>query len=273
MLEVKKLKKRFGSNVVLNDISFNVSKGDIISIVGPSGSGKSTLLRCLNLIEKPSSGDIIFEGISLIGKKTDLSLLRQKMGMVFQQFNLFPHLTVIDNITLAPIKLKLMNEVTARKKALELLNTINLKDKAEHYPNELSGGQKQRVAIAGILAMQPDCIVLDEPTAMLDPNGREEVMSTLLKLNKEKGITVVLITHYMDEAVLADRVIVMDSGKVLTEGTPDNVFSQVELLKKHRLDVPQATELVYRLIGCGAKIDKMPLDSDECVDLLMEVLK
>ena len=169
MLEVKKLKKKFGSNVVLNDISFNVSKGDIISIVGPSGSGKSTLLRCLNLIEKPSSGDIIFEGTSLVGKKADLSLLRQKMGMVFQQFNLFPHLTVIDNITLAPVKLKLMNEVTARKKALELLNTINLKDKAEHYPNELSGGQKQRVAIIRTLIMEPDIILFEEPTSALDP--------------------------------------------------------------------------------------------------------
>ena len=182
MLEVKKLKKKFGSNVVLNDISFNVSKGDIISIVGPSGSGKSTLLRCLNLIEKPSSGDIIFEGISLIGKKVDLSLLRQKMGMVFQQFNLFPHLTVIDNITLAPVKLKLMNEVTARKKALELLNTINLKDKAEHYPNELSGGQKQRVAIIRTLIMEPDIILFDEPTSALDPEMIGEVLDLIKKV-------------------------------------------------------------------------------------------
>lgn len=197
MLEVKKLKKKFGSNVVLNDISFNVSKGDIISIVGPSGSGKSTLLRCLNLIEKPSSGDIIFEGISLIGKKTDLSLLRQKMGMVFQQFNLFPHLTVIDNITLAPVKLKLMNEVTARKKALELLNTINLKDKAEHYPNELSGGQKQRVAIIRTLIMEPDIILFDEPTSALDPEMIGEVLD-LIKKVADTGKTMVIVSHEMN---------------------------------------------------------------------------
>ena len=146
MLEVKKLKKKFGKNVVLKDISFNVSKGDIISIVGPSGSGKSTLLRCLNFIEKPNSGNIIFEGISLMDRKTDLSLVRQKMGMVFQQFNLFPHLTVIENIILAPVKLKLMDEVTARKKALDLLDTINLKDKAEHYPTAMQGlGYKEVV--------------------------------------------------------------------------------------------------------------------------------
>ena len=197
MIEVKKLKKKFGSNVVLNDISFIVSKGDIISIVGPSGSGKSTLLRCLNLIEKPSSGDIIFEGTSLVGKKADLSLLRQKMGMVFQQFNLFPHLTVIDNITLAPVKLKLMNEVTARKKALELLYTINLKDKAEHYPNELSGGQKQRVAIIRTLIMEPDIILFDEPTSALDPEMIGEVLD-LIKKVADTGKTMVIVSHEMN---------------------------------------------------------------------------
>ena len=215
MLEVKKLKKKFGSNVVLNDISFNVSKGDIISIVGPSGSGKSTLLRCLNLIEKPSSGDIIFEGISLIGKKTDLSLLRQKMGMVFQQFNLFPHLTVIDNITLAPVKLKLMNEVTARKKALELLNTINLKDKAEHYPNELSGGQKQRVAIIRTLIMEPDIILFDEPTSALDPEMIGEVLD-LIKKVADTGKTMVIVSHEMNFVKkVSNRVLFIDGGKVI----------------------------------------------------------
>ena len=218
MLEVKKLKKKFGSNVVLNDISFNVSKGDIISIVGPSGSGKSTLLRCLNLIEKPSSGDIIFEGTSLVGKKADLSLLRQKMGMVFQQFNLFPHLTVIDNITLAPVKLKLMNEVTARKKALELLNTINLKDKAEHYPNELSGGQKQRVAIIRTLIMEPDIILFDEPTSALDPEMIGEVLD-LIKKVADTGKTMVIVSHEMNFVKkVSNRVLFIDGGKVIFEG-------------------------------------------------------
>ena len=236
MLEVKKLKKKFGSNVVLNDISFNVSKGDIISIVGPSGSGKSTLLRCLNLIEKPSSGDIIFEGISLIGKKTDLSLLRQKMGMVFQQFNLFPHLTVIDNITLAPIKLKLMNEVTARKKAFELLNTINLKDKAEHYPNELSGGQKQRVAIIRTLIMEPDIILFDEPTSALDPEMIGEVLD-LIKKVADTGKTMVIVSHEMNFVKkVSNRVLFIDGGKVIFDGKTKDFFLSENIRIKEFLD-------------------------------------
>ena len=236
MLEVKKLKKKFGSNVVLNDISFNVSKGDIISIVGPSGSGKSTLLRCLNLIEKPSSGDIIFEGISLIGKKADLSLLRQKMGMVFQQFNLFPHLTVIDNITLAPVKLKLMNEVTARKKALELLNTINLKDKAEHYPNELSGGQKQRVAIIRTLIMEPDIILFDEPTSALDPEMIGEVLD-LIKKVADTGKTMVIVSHEMNFVKkVSNRVLFIDGGKVIFDGKTKDFFLSENIRIKAFLD-------------------------------------
>lgn len=236
MLEVKKLKKRFGSNVVLNDISFNVSKGDIISIVDPSGSGKSTLLRCLNLIEKPSSGDIIFEGTSLVGKKADLSLLRQKMGMVFQQFNLFPHLTVIDNITLAPVKLKLMNEVTARKKALELLNTINLKDKAEHYPNELSGGQKQRVAIIRTLIMEPDIILFDEPTSALDPEMIGEVLD-LIKKVADTGKTMVIVSHEMNFVKkVSNRVLFIDGGKVIFDGKTKDFFSSENIRIKEFLD-------------------------------------
>lgn len=236
MLEVKKLKKRFGSNVVLNDISFNVSKGDIISIVGPSGSGKSTLLRCLNLIEKPSSGDIIFEGTSLVGKKADLSLLRQKMGMVFQQFNLFPHLTVIDNITLAPVKLKLMNEVTARKKALELLNTINLKDKAKHYPNELSGGQKQRVAIIRTLIMEPDIILFDEPTSALDPEMIGEVLD-LIKKVADTGKTMVIVSHEMNFVKkVSNRVLFIDGGKVIFDGKTKDFFSSENIRIKEFLD-------------------------------------
>ena len=236
MLEVKKLKKKFGSNVVLNDISFNVSKGDIISIVGPSGSGKSTLLRCLNLIEKPSSGDIIFEGISLIGNKADLSLLRQPMGMVFQQFNLFPHLTVIDNITLAPVKLKLMNEVTARKKAFELLNTINLKDKAEHYPNELSGGQKQRVAIIRTLIMEPDIILFDEPTSALDPEMIGEVLD-LIKKVADTGKTMVIVSHEMNFVKkVSNRVLFIDGGKVIFDGKTKDFFLSENIRIKEFLD-------------------------------------
>ena len=160
-----------------------------------------------------------------------------------------------------------------RRRVDGALKAVGMYEYRNHAPHKLSGGQKQRVAIAGILAIQPQCIVLDEPTAMLDPNGREEVMSTLLRLNRDMGITVVLITHYMDEAVLADRVVVMDSGRVLTQGTPDEVFAQVELLKKHRLDVPQAAELVFRLRGMGLDVSRIPLSVEDCVRLLGEVLQ
>ena len=224
MLEVKKLKKKFGKNVVLKDISFNISKGDIISIVGPSGSGKSTLLRCLNFIEKPNSGNIIFEGISLMDRKTDLSLVRQKMGMVFQQFNLFPHLTVIENIILAPVKLKLMDEVTARKKALDLLDTINLKDKAEHYPNELSGGQKQRVAIIRTLIMEPDIILFDEPTSALDPEMVGEVLD-LIKDVAASGKTMIIVSHEMNFVKnVSTRVLFLDEGKLEFNGSTKEFF-------------------------------------------------
>ena len=236
MLEVKKLKKKFGKNVVLKDISFNVSKGDIISIVGPSGSGKSTLLRCLNFIEKPSSGNIIFEGVSLIDKKTDFSLVRQKLGRVFQQFNLFPHLTVIENITLAPVKLKLMDEVTAKKRALELLDTINLKDKAEHYPNELSGGQKQRVAIIRTLIMEPDIILFDEPTSALDPEMVGEVLE-LIKKVADTGKTMIIVSHEMNFVEkVSNRVLFVDSGKIVFDGKTKDFFSSDNERIKEFLD-------------------------------------
>lgn len=225
MLEVKKLKKKFGKNVVLKDINFNVSKGDILSIVGPSGSGKSTLLRCLNMIEKPTSGDIIFEGISLTDKKTDLSLIRQKIGMVFQQFNLFSHLTVIKNITLAPVELKLMDAITARKKALELLDTIDLKAKADHYPNELSGGQKQRVAIVRTLIMQPDIILFDEPTSALDPEMVSDVLE-LIKAVADTGKTMIIVSHEMNFVKnISNRILFIDEGKIVFDGKTKDFFS------------------------------------------------
>ena len=233
MLEVKRLKKKFGNNVVLKDISFNVNKGDIISIVGPSGSGKSTLLRCINLIEKPSSGDIIFENLSLMDKKIDLSLIRQKIGMVFQQFNLFPHLTVIENIILAPVKLKLMSDKEARRKALELLETINLKDKAEHYPNELSGGQKQRVAIIRTLIMEPDIILFDEPTSALDPEMVGEVLE-LIKRVADTGKTMIIVSHEMNFVEnVANRVLFLEEGKIMFDGKSREFFtSQNDRIKE-----------------------------------------
>ena len=225
MLEVKNLKKCFGNNVVLKDINFKVNKGDIISIVGPSGSGKSTLLRCINMIEKPSGGNIIFEGKSLMDKNTNLSLIREKIGMVFQQFNLFPHLTVLDNITLAPIKLELMSEDIAKKKAIELLKTIDLKDKTDEYPNSLSGGQKQRVAIIRTLIMEPDIILFDEPTSALDPEMVGEVLE-LIKKVADTGKTMIIVSHEMNFVrKIANRVLFLDEGKIMFDGKTKDFFN------------------------------------------------
>lgn len=225
MLEVKNLKKSFGNNVVLKDINFKVNKGDIISIVGPSGSGKSTLLRCINMIEKPSGGNIIFEGKSLMDKNTNLSLIREKIGMVFQQFNLFPHLTVLDNITLAPIKLKLMSEDIAKKKTIELLKTIDLKDKADEYPNSLSGGQKQRVAIIRTLIMEPDIILFDEPTSALDPEMVGEVLE-LIKKVADTGKTMIIVSHEMNFVKkIANRILFLDEGKIMFDGKTKDFFN------------------------------------------------
>ena len=225
MLEVKNLKKCFGNNVVLKDINFKVNKGDIISIVGPSGSGKSTLLRCINMIEKPSGGNIIFEEKSLMDKNTNLSLIREKIGMVFQQFNLFPHLTVLDNITLAPIKLKLMSEDIAKKKAIELLKTIDLKDKTDEYPNSLSGGQKQRVAIIRTLIMEPDIILFDEPTSALDPEMVGEVLE-LIKKVADTGKTMIIVSHEMNFVKkIANRILFLDEGKIMFDGETKDFFN------------------------------------------------
>ena len=225
MLEVKNLKKSFGNNVVLKDINFKVNKGDIISIVGPSGSGKSTLLRCINMIEKPSGGNIIFEEKSLMDKNTNLSLIREKIGMVFQQFNLFPHLTVLDNITLAPIKLELMSEDIAKKKAIELLKTIDLKDKTDEYPNSLSGGQKQRVAIIRTLIMEPDIILFDEPTSALDPEMVGEVLE-LIKKVADTGKTMIIVSHEMNFVrKIANRVLFLDEGKITFDGKTKDFFN------------------------------------------------
>ena len=224
MLEVKKLKKKFGSNVVLNDISFNVSKGDIISIVGPSGSGKSTLLRCLNLIEKPSSGDIIFEGTSLVGKKADLSLLRQKMGMVFQQFNLFERRTALENVMEGLIQVKKLSKAQAKEIAEAELDKVGLTDRKDYYPKFLSGGQKQRVGIARALAMQPKLLLLDEPTSALDPELVGEVQEVILNAAQNKQ-TMVLVSHEMDFVYnVATKVLFLEQGKIIEAGTPQEVF-------------------------------------------------
>ncbi|MBR1713974.1 MAG: amino acid ABC transporter ATP-binding protein [Treponema sp.] len=225
MIEVKNLVKRFDDGfVVLNGISEKIEKGEKIVIIGPSGSGKSTFLRCLNLLETATSGEILFEGKNILDKKTDINGIRQKMGMVFQHFNLFPHLTVLQNITLAPVMLKKMTKDEADKKARELLDRIGLLDKADAYPSSLSGGQKQRIAIVRSLAMNPDVILFDEPTSALDPEMVGEVLNLMKELASE-GMTMICVTHEMGFArEVATRVLFMDGGKIAEQGTPDEIF-------------------------------------------------
>lgn len=224
MINVANLEKKFGELRVLNNINLNVSKGEVVVIIGPSGSGKSTLLRCLNLMETPTSGDIVFEGKSITSKENDIDIQRQRMGMVFQQFNLFPHMKVIDNITLGPIKLKKLSKEAAEKNALQLLKRVGLEDKANAYPGQLSGGQKQRIAIARALAMEPHVILFDEPTSALDPEMIGEVLDVMKELAKE-GMTMVVVTHEMGFArEVGDRVIFMNEGEIIEEGKPENIF-------------------------------------------------
>ncbi len=224
MIEVKNLKISFGKLNVLKDVSINIQKGEKIVIIGPSGSGKSTFLRCLNRLETPDGGQILFEGNDLTDPKTDLDLCRQKMGMVFQHFNLFPHLTVLQNITLAPVTLKLKTEEEAKSEAIQLLERIGLPDKANVYPSTLSGGQKQRIAIVRSLAMHPDVMLFDEPTSALDPEMVGEVLEVMKDLARE-GMTMVVVTHEMGFArEVADRVLFMNEGYIEEEGTPDEIF-------------------------------------------------
>ncbi len=225
MIEVKNLQKKFGKLNVLNGITETIQKGEKIVIIGPSGSGKSTFLRCLNLLEKPTSGSILFEGIELTDPKTDIDKVRRKMGMVFQHFNLFPHLTVLQNIMLAPVTQKLATKEEARAKALSLLKRIGLEDKADVYPSQISGGQKQRIAIVRSLAMEPDVMLFDEPTSALDPEMVGEVLSLMKELAAE-GMTMAVVTHEMNFArEVADKILFMDEGIVAEKGTPDEIFN------------------------------------------------
>lgn len=235
MIDVKNLNKSFGDYHVLKDISEHIEKGEKVVIVGPSGSGKSTFLRCLNLMEVPTSGDILFEGSNITkAKAKQVNALRQKMGMVFQHFNLFPHLTILDNITLAPVKLKKMSKAQAREKALTLLKRVGLEDKADAYPNQLSGGQKQRIAIVRALAMNPDVMLFDEPTSALDPEMVGEVLELMHQLADE-GMTMVVVTHEMGFArEVASRVLFMDEGRIVEQNRPKAFFDnpQNERLKE-----------------------------------------
>ena len=225
MIKIKYLNKSFGDIRVLKGIDLEMDKGEIMAIVGPSGSGKSTLLRCINLLEIPTEGEIIFEGTNIADKKVNIDEIRQKIGMVFQNFNLFPHKTVLENITLAPILLKKMSKVEADKKAEYLLDRVGLLDKKDAYPAQLSGGQKQRIAIARALAMEPDMMLFDEPTSALDPEMVKEVLDVIKELAKE-GMTMAIVTHEMGFAKeVADRVIFVDGGKIVEDDTPEAVFN------------------------------------------------
>jgi len=224
VIKVENLTKSFKGVDVLKGITTQVNKGDVLCVIGPSGSGKSTFLRCLNMLEKPTGGSIIFDGENLTDKKTDLNKHRQKMGMVFQQFNLFPHMTVLDNLTCAPMMLKKVPKAEAEAKAMDLLERVGLADRAKSYPNQLSGGQKQRVAIVRALCMDPDVMLFDEPTSALDPEMVGEVLDVMKSLAK-KGMTMVVVTHEMGFArEVSNRVIFLDDGVIAEEGTPEEIF-------------------------------------------------
>lgn len=225
MIYVNNLSKSFGDHLVLNNVSEHIAPGEKVVIIGPSGSGKSTFLRCLNLLEQPTSGEITFEGQVITDKKADINKIRQQMGMVFQHFNLFPHLTILDNIIMAPVHLKLMTKAQAKEEAMRLLEIVGLTEKANAYPGQLSGGQKQRIAIVRSLALKPKVMLFDEPTSALDPEMVGEVLEVMKGLAKD-GMTMVVVTHEMGFArEVADRVLFMDEGIIYEQGTPEQIFS------------------------------------------------
>lgn len=254
----------------LDGISLNVKKGEFVAVIGHNGSGKSTLAKHFNAILLPTAGTVKVKDMDTKDENLLLNI-RQTAGMVFQNpDNQIVATIVEEDVAFGPENLG-VPPAEIRKRVDESLKTVNMEEYAHHGPHLLSGGQKQRVAIAGVLAMRPECIIFDEPTAMLDPSGRKEVISTIKKLNKEEGITIVLITHYMEEAVDADRVVVMDDGRVVLEGIPKKVFSQVKQLKKLGLDVPQMTELAYELRCSGIEIPEDILTIDEMVEALCQL--
>ena len=262
-----------GSRVpVLKDLNLQIEQGEFVAVLGHNGSGKSTLAKHFNAVLLPTAGKIFVNGIDTSDEER-LFEIRQQVGMVFQN----PDNQIVATIVEEDVAFALENlgvePSEIRRRVDEALKQVDMYDYREHAPHQLSGGQKQRVAIAGILAMRPDCIVLDEPTAMLDPKGRQEVLKTIRQLNRDFGTTIVLITHYMDEAVKADRVVVMDDGKILLDSTPKEVFSQVELLKSVGLDVPQVTELIYELKKEGLDLPDDILTEDECVEALRNLLQ
>lgn len=256
---------------ILKDISLSIDKGDFVALLGHNGSGKSTFAKHMNAILLPSAGTMAVDGIDTKDESQRFTL-RSHVGMVFQNpDNQIVATIVEEDVAFGPENLGIPPQ-EIRERVDDALKAVEMYEYREHAPSQLSGGQKQRVAIAGIIAMRPDCIVLDEPTAMLDPSGRREVMNTIHMLNREYGITIVLITHYMEEAAQANRVVVMDDGKVVLDNTPKEVFSHVETLKKIGLDVPQVTELAYRLQQAGCPVDVHMISEEECVASLTKLL-
>ena len=256
---------------VLKGVSLNIEKGEFVAVLGHNGSGKSTLAKCINAINLPESGAVYVDGMDTIDED-NLLPIRQKVGMVFQN----PDNQIVATIVEEDVAFALENmgvpPLEIRQRVDDALKTVGMYDYRLHAPHKLSGGQKQRVAIAGIIAMRPDCILLDEPTAMLDPHGREEVMKTIKMLNAQ-GVTIVLITHYMEEAAQADRVVVIDGGEVIMDNVPKKIFSNVSTMKNLGLDVPQVTELAWELQKAGYDISTEIISEDECVNKLYEMLK
>ena len=248
MISVKNLSKRFDDHWVLKDINAEIHKGEVISIIGPSGTGKSTFLRCLNLLERPSGGSIVIDGVNILQKGTDEPKLRRKMGMVFQSFNLFAHLTVLDNLTLGPMKLLGKSRQEAEAKAIELLKSVGVAEKQHQFPDELSGGQKQRVAIARCLAMDPEIILFDEPTSALDPTMVSEVLAVIRRLAKE-GMTMAIVTHEMDFAKnVSSRIFFMDEGIIYEEGKPGDIFENPQK-EKTRIFIQRIRKLNEKIIS------------------------
>ena len=257
---------------VLKGVNLDIQKGEFVALLGHNGSGKSTIAKMFNAMLLPAGGKVYVEGMDTLDESLVYEI-RRRVGLVLQNpDNQLVASIVEEDVAFGPENLGIAPE-EIRRRVDDALKAVEMYDYRLNAPYKLSGGQKQRIAIAGIIAMQPECIVLDEPTAMLDPRGRDEVLRTIHKLNREKGITIVLITHYMDEAVQAGRVVVMDDGQILLQGTPKEVFSHVELLKQHKLDVPQATELIYRLRASGYPLPECVLNEEDCVAALERILK
>jgi energy-coupling factor transport system ATP-binding protein len=271
MIKTENLTFSYGNADILNGINLNIEKGSFVAVLGHNGSGKSTLAKHFNAILLPTGGKVYINSMDTKDEKHTFDI-RSNVGMVFQNpDNQMVAAIVEDEVAFAPENLG-VEPKEIRRRVNEALKTVDMTKYAQNSPANLSGGQKQRIAIASVLAMEPECIVLDEPTAMLDPKGRDEVLKTIKMLNRDKKITIVLITHYMDEAVQADRTIVVDNGEILIDGTPKQVFKNVELLKKVGLDVPQVTELAYELNKCGIDIPSDILNVEECFDELVRLI-